>query len=480
MIKREEIDRRFLELVSRICQNGKFGPGGEDMRQMAGKLMVGGNRTTMHQDLPWLTDVFFHGILSGEDVLANARASLLTQWRKLVDIGLPPTRETDGAAANESLKEWGELSDAKSVCEADRAVRLMPVERRADAASRLRRNIAALLKRVDADARTVASARCWNGKHGPLPLTDYREWSNDQLDALGEQACVEDAMLQRVETAPVDNKEEFVAERLRKQAGDLKDARSRSAAMKLTWLPEGDCELLATEVECLDLLHKLVYSVTYGLDRYGSGAIPPLHVAGRQARDGGIVGIAENEHGNVNMVLDNLATGAYLKLMDVRERMGHRTACFGPLRRHVEGPFTTDFLVGMVQNAVAGLRGRELLGGKRRKIRKVSIDEPQKSKCGEEGEALAATLPSPVETADDKKDRALFFKTVVGGLAPELLRYFSLIQSGMPKGEALKRVGAKSAHFVEREIKSILKELDKLKGEDFAELARMLRNVMEK
>lgn len=476
MAKRDEIDCCFLDLVKHICQIGGFGSGGEEMRETAERMKTAVNRITMQRDLPWLTDVFFLGILAGEDVQAAARASLLAQWGKLVEVGQLPAQESEKSVAGPS-EHCGELTDAASVRMADCAVRLMSRTSRPSEASRLKMSLKTFMKSADADAASLA--RCWIGKHGPLPLADYRDWTEAQLDVLCERMCAEGEALSRAESAPVDNKDEFAAEVLRKRASALSEARSRPAVMRLTWLPEGGRELLATSVECLDHLHKLVYFVTYGLDRYGAGAIPALRVAGRRARDGGVVGVAENEYGNANMVLDNLAMGAYLKLMDVRERNGRRVACFGPLRKHVQGPLTSDYLIGMVQNAVANLRGHELLGGKGARISKIHIDEPRKGKDGEEGHALMDTLPSSAKTADDEKDRSAFFKSVIGSLAPNLLRYYSLVNSGVSKGEARKRVGAKSAHFVEREINAIVKELAELQGEDFAELSRMLREVSE-
>lgn len=481
MFKREEIDCCFLELVRRICHAGELGSCREEMRQTVEKLLDSADRATMHRDIPWLTDVFFCGILSGEAVQAKVRALMLAQWRKLACIGQLPVKEKAGTRISPVEKEnWSEFSDVESVRKADRIVRSTPVANRAAAAARLRRGLESFSVRADADRKAVSMACYWLGKYGPLPLPDYQDWSDGQLDALASKMSAEAEALNRAESIPVDRKNELLAMQLRSQARDLKDARSHMAALKLTWLPQGERELLATEIDCLCLLHRLAFSVTYGLNRYGAGRIPPLQVGGRQAPDGGIIGFAANEDGNVNMVLDNLAMGAFLKLMGVREKDGHRMACFGPIRRYVEGPFTTDYLVGMVQNAVASLRCREVRGDKLGKISKEFISAKQPGKNGEEGLSLEETLPSPVETVDDNKDRAYFFRTVIGSLSPDLLRYFSLVHSGVPKGESRKRIGAKSTHFVEREIKLILKALDELRGEDFAELAQMLRDAMEK
>ena len=79
----------------------------------------------------------------------------------------------------------------------------------------------------------------------------------------------------------------------------------------------------------------------------------------------------------------------------------------------------------------------------------------------------------------DEAEAGRFFRNVIGTLAPRLYRYLSLIREGTPKMEALKAVGAKSTHFVEREAKSLLAELAKLKGEDYAELAKLVSGLIK-
>lgn len=483
-MKREEIDSRFLELVRRICQYGEFESGRDEMCRELDRLVGDGKTRTMHRDLPWLTDVFFRGVLAGEDVQAAARRQLVGEWQTLTDSACP----TSGGVDDRREKRTGqadpkpfvtrEVVDESSLQTMDKMLRQLPRNARDEEVSRFRKGLKGIVRRTVGAKRFLDWVRCWLGKHGPLSLADYREWGEEELYSCAERQADEERLLKSCETASFETSQDFIVANVRKKASALLSARDRVSALRLTWLPDGGAERLVNEIDCLEILHSLAVAVAYGLNHRGVGCIPAMRLSGRKVRDGGIISDNPDEFGNVNMVLDTLAMNAFLKLMDIREVGGCRVPCFGPLRRYLNGPFQPTYLVGILQNTVANLRGGVLLDPNGEPIFKETTDAPVGMDDGQEGRTILDTLKAPDDDTEEE-DQARFFRTVVGSLAPNLFRYFRLIRDGKSKGEALKVVGAKSTHFVEREAKTLIKELAKLKGEDVTKLSKMLNDLVE-
>ena len=409
----------FLETVGAVCQYAEFGAGRVAMREAVDGLLASGGSLVMHRDVPWLTDVFFRGIVG-----------------EVSSTGLVPSAR--GVPLEDRLSELEvcEREDrlVELIRQIDEQFRRLPAEERqtraSDVLSAFRRALARLPER--GKARTLLAA--WIGKHGPLPFAPYRAWNENEL-----------------------------AEVVRAGVTDV------TAGM--------DAERHRNRDRALEVLHALAVSVTYGMDRRGVGTVPALRVSGRQTRDGDVIGMNDDACVNVNMVLDTLAMNAFLWFMDMREHGGRRVPSYGPMRVYLEGPASARYLVGMVQDAVAGQRGKVLRGADAPAVRKESLDEPldgEDASSPTRVESLAAE-----ERGGDEAETGRFFRNVIGALAPRLYRYLSLLRAGTPKMEALKAVGAKSTHFVEREAKSLLAELAELKGEDYAELAKLVSGLIK-
>lgn len=419
MAKRDEIDRMFLETVGSVSQYAEFGSGRDAMREAVDGLLASGGAPTMHRDVPWLTDVFFRGIV-GDGVTAVAAPSA-------ADVPLPELiAELDACSREDRQAELVRLVDAR--------FRQLPTDERrvveADVLSAFRRAFGRLPEKGKARALIAA----WIGKHGPLPYAPFRAWGEDELEA-AVRASSDDV------TAGL----------------DAEHRRNRDRG--------------------LEVLHALAVSVAYGMDRRGVGNVPALHVGGRSTRDGDVIGTDGDACVNVNMVLDTLAMNAFLWFMDMRESDGRRVPSYGPMRVYLEGPATARYLVGMVQDAVAGQRGKVLRGADAPAVTKVSLDEP----LDDDDDSSPARIDrlAAEESGGDEEETGRFFCKVIGTLAPRLYRYFVLVRKGTPKMEALKAVGAKSAHFVEREAKALLAELVALKGEDYAELAKLVSGLVK-
>lgn len=255
----------------------------------------------------------------------------------------------------------------------------------------------------------------------------------------------------------------------------LAEARDAAGVARLDWVDgRGRCAL-ALEIDALGLLYDFCVAITYGMNRRGVGKVPALHVERRQTRDGDWVASSPDDIASADMILDTLAVQAYLWFTGATRRGNSDVCDFEPVRRRVAEPDSSEYIVGMVQDAVAAARGRELRASGAPTLVKEHLDAPVAADDEGSGRTMLDMLPNG-ESDEEKPDldRARFFANVIGALSPRLFRYFKLIRSGTPKMKALEAIGAKSAHFVEREARVLIAELEKHTGEDFRELANLL------
>lgn len=254
----------------------------------------------------------------------------------------------------------------------------------------------------------------------------------------------------------------------------LAEARTAASVAWLDWLDEREREALGLEIDALGVLYDLCVAITYGMNRRGVGKVPALHVERRQTRDGDWIASSPDDIASADMILDSLAVQALLWFTGAARRGVSEVCDFEPVRRRVAEPDSPDYIVGMVQDAVAAVRGRELRAGGAPTLVKESLDAPVADDEGNE-RTLLDTLPTGDSDGErPDSDQARFFANVMAALSPKLFRYFKLIHAGTPKMKALEAIGAKSAHFVEREAKALVSELAKHDGDDFRELANLL------
>lgn len=261
----------------------------------------------------------------------------------------------------------------------------------------------------------------------------------------------------------------------------LAEARTAASVAWLDWLDEREREALGLEIDALGVLYDLCVAITYGMNRRGVGKVPALHVERRQTRDGDWIAASPDDIASADMILDSLAVQAFLWFTGAARRGASEVCDFEPVRRRVAEPDSADYIIGMVQDAVAAARGRELRAGGAPTLVKEHLDAPIAADDEGGERTLLDTLPGgESEEQRSDSDQARFFANVVGALSPKLYRYFKLIRNGTPKMKALEAVGAKSAHFVEREAKALVAELAKHEGEDFRELANLLEALCGK
>lgn len=261
----------------------------------------------------------------------------------------------------------------------------------------------------------------------------------------------------------------------------LAEARDAAGVARLDWVDDRGRRALALEIAALGVLYDLCVAIAYGMNRRGVGKVPALHVERRQTRDGDWIAASPDDIASADMILDSLAVQAFLWFTGATRRGESEVCDFEPVRRRVAEPDSPDYIVGMVQDAVAAARGRELRANGAPTLVKEHLDAPVAAD-DEGGERTMLDTLSNGGEGDEKPDldRARFFANVVGALSPKLFRYFKLIRGGTPKMKALEAIGTKSAHFVEREAKLLVAQLAKHEGEDFRELANLLGGVCGK
>lgn len=443
----------LLGIAARACVPASFGEAGARALGAAVWRLssVGAEADFRERDEPWLTDVFFRAILRGEAAASEARQSLT--GAKEVEISGSGTDETE--------------QEDDPVVAGDRRLRTASGSGRDALEADFRSRLETLSV---GEGKTAALARAWLGRHGPLPLVPYRAWSVAELAKLDRSLAREEAALAALASGNDDSASA-------KAARALVAARSAEAARRLEGIPRADAEAIALEIDALELLHGRCHSIAYGMNRRGAGSVPALHVEGRRTRDGGTVGTGVDEVEGADAVLDAMAMDAFLWFAGVRETDGRRVCDFGPVRRYLEGPANARYLTGMIQDAVAGRRGSHFAQPGDGTPLKVSADQPLGTDDGDGGMTLSDTFAAEPDDCGEAKDRSRFYLEILGKLSPKLLRYFKLVRSGVSKGEALRLVGAKSAHFVQREACDLVRALGANRSPDFAELAALVKAI---
>lgn len=302
--------------------------------------------------------------------------------------------------------------------------------------------------------------------------TDSAECHGVRTDRVPPRYSVEEAraVAAELETACAADADGRLAQRRRL----LVEARDATGVARVDWLDDKGRLALALEIDALGVLYDLCVAITYGMNRRGVGKVPAFHVESRQTRDGDWIGLASDNVASADMILDSLAVRAFLWFTGASRKGDSEVCDFESVRRRIADEGSSDYIVGMVQNAVAAVRGRELREGSSPALVKERLDAPVADAEGEEHTMLDSLSSGEAGEAHEEFDRARFFAHVVGALSPKLYRYLKLIHGGMPKMKALEMVGAKSAHFVQREAKVLVERLAEHDGEDFRELANML------
>jgi hypothetical protein len=178
---------------------------------------------------------------------------------------------------------------------------------------------------------------------------------------------------------------------------------------------------------------------------------------------------------------------------------------YEPFREYREGEFNDKYLTALIDNAIANKRYTVVRPKGALPVVTIPIDAPANpDDQGEESSPLVDMIPGKEFAPPD--DYSNFVFVVTKRFAPMMWQYLRLVEWGISasdierlrrkgmselagkydpgdvvsKGDALKMVGAKTPHLVERERVVLLKALEGVKGRDYQEMARKLKKALEK
>ncbi len=495
--------------------------------------------------LPWVTDVFIHGILAGEEAQNVAKRGLLERYAKFPEtaaaaqsaLSLDRMRMVEGSLCGESGDEGAILSAIRqrlhealndvgvNLSEIRWCLKYLPSDERELCKIQ---TVDMLEHRVDnagCPQDESAPLRCFCGKYRAMPVSLGMEQAYKGLrglplteDGLHEsfarnkclwreaddiyQAELSDALRKCVRTQLRD---ERAAREMGRAAETLLDANNVADVLSMCYIPDDVKERIANGIVGIELLWALAHNASRRMNMRGSGAIPAFNLAGRITRDGRAIESSAGALYSVEQALDFMVQDAVCQLSAGREINGVNVVTYEPFREYREGEFSEKHLTALIDNAIANKRYAVVRPKGAVPVVTIPIDAPvNPDDEGEESSPLVDMLPGKEYAPPD--DYSNFVFVVTKRFAPTMWQYLRLVEWGISasdierlrgkgmseltdkydpgdlvsKGDALKMVGAKTPHLVERERAALLKALDGVAGIDFQEMARKLKKALEK
>lgn len=534
--------RVFFDYLKAVAAYGEVGDARREMIAELETAESKDLFRSLQTECPWVTDVFMYGILAGEEAQSAAKRELLAHYAGFPEtveeaeraLALDRAKMTEGALARQSdsarqaiaeirsaLDGGGWIGSAERLSEVRWCLKYLPD---AESERHTRMVLDALTRKCEEGGAADAFSR-FRGKYSSLPValgmesayaglckapfdgTDLREYfvRNKCIwfaasDAY--QAALTKALERCSEIALSDKASEW---RLRGEVGILCRPADIRNVLALRSVPEGLKERIANGIVGVELLWALSRESASRMNARGSGAIPAFHLAGRATRDGRAIESSSDALYSVDQALDEMVMRAHCQLSAAREMEGMTVVTYEPFREYMEGEFNAKHLTALIDNAVANKKYLVTRPKGALPIVTVSIDVPLNQNDDEEGAAALIDV-IPGSGTDLPDDYANFVSAVTKRYAPTMWRYLRLVEWGISasdikrlretemaeladkyapgdqvsKGDALKMVGARTPHLVERERASLLKALEGVNGPDYQEMAKRLRKALKK
>ena len=545
----------FFDYLKAVAAYEEFGANRGEMVKALEDTEADGLFSSVQTRLPWVTDVFLHGILAGAEARTVAMRELLERYAEMPD-ALPDARRVIEIDRERLVvRNAGErASDENSVLDSIRRI--------LDAALGC---VGAKSKEADCNVLlddTLSLIR-WGLKYLPSVERDRRK--DAVLEALGKTkdvSCIPQKERDRIDvfcgkyrTVPVaagmdcsysalrsvsvdrERPHECFAwnkilcdevdfayraelERslrrsmwrcthgdvveLRRACEVVLDAKDTQAMLRMGGVSADAKERIANGIVGMEILWALAYSASRRLNVHGSGAIRGMHIGGRIARDGRTIEMHKTALYNVDETLDTMVQDAICRMLASRDINGVDVVTHATFREYREGEFDDTYLTAIVDNAIANRKHAVVCPKNGPTITIVSINSGDGE--GEDGKGEAPIERMPAPERHDPRDFEWYAFGVVKKYAPKLWDYMRLVEWGISasdldrmrrngleelaekyspqdvvqKGDALKIVGAKSAHFVERERMALLKVLEELPGCDQRILAERIKNALSR
>jgi len=492
---------------------------------------------------PWVTDVFIYGILAGEEAQNDAKRGLLARYAEFPEtaaeagraLSLDRTRMVADALGRQSTAGESALDEIRSVLDggkwADSAELLSEVRwclkylPPAERAEQIGRVLGALKRKSEEKGDGAETFSRFCGRYSAVPFVlnmdaAYAEFSKVSLPGMDlreyfvrnkslwfeasdvYQAALTNALNRCSLTALPDKNLEI---RIRNEVETVCRSNDTRSVLALREVPSGIKERIANGIVGMELLWALSRQSANRMNARGSGAIPAFNLAGRVTRDGRTIEASKSGLYSVDGALDAMVMRAICQLQAGRAVNGVNISTYEPFREYMEGLFSDKYLTALIDNAIANKRYTVVRPKGALPVVTIPIDAPANTDDGGEGRSpLIDMIPGKKCAPPD--DYLNFVFAVTKRFAPTMWQYLRLVECGISasdierlrgkgmseladkydpgdlvsKGDALKMVGAKTPHLVERERAALLKALDGVAGIDFQEMARKLKKSLEK
>ena len=492
--------------------------------------------------LPWVTDVFIYGILAGEEAQNDAKRELLGRYAefpetaavaqaalsldrmRMVAGGMcgKPEGEESVLAAIRQMLDGVRGEDGPNLSEVRWCLKYLPAGER----DSRRLQVLEMLGRQECKKDAAASVKCFCGKYAAVPAALGMEEAYDGLRTLSfggaedmretfvRNKCLwfeADGVYQAELTKAVKRcartrlSDEMTMQGMGNAVEALLASNDADVILSMRYVSDGVKERIANGIIGIQLLWALSYSASRRMNVRGSGAIPAFGLAGRITRDGREIETSADALYSVNHALDDMVERAVCQLAAGRELDGVTIVTYEPFREYREGEFSDKYLFALIDNAVANKKYLVVRPKDAPYISTISGDAPQNPDA-DEGTGTSIIDAVEDENAHAPDDYSRFIFKVTKRFAPAMWLYLRLVtwgisasdlvrvrERGMPgladkydpgdlvsKGDALKMVGAKTPHLVERERAVLLKALEGVTGCDYQEMARKLKKALEK
>jgi len=300
-------------------------------------------------------------------------------------------------------------------------------------------------------------------------------------------------------------RDEKLARRMGRAVETLSAANNVADVLSMFGVSDGVKERIANGIVGVELLWAMAHNSSRRMNMRGSGAIPAFNLAGRITRDGREIASSEGALYSVDQVLDFMVQDAICQFKAGRDVNGEVVVTYEPFREYLEGEFNDKYLTALVDNAIANKRYAVVRPKGALPVVVSSIDAPASPDGdGDEDSPLVGLISGKESAPPD--DYSKFVLVFAKRFAPMMWQYLRLVELGISasdigrlrekgmseladkyvpgdlvsKGDALKMVGAKTPHLVERERAALLKALDGVVGRDFQDLAEKLKQALKK
>ena len=534
----------FFDYLKAVVAYEEFGPGRERRIAELEEAEKNDFYKSVQLHLPWVTDAFIYGILAGEEAQNDAKRALLARYATFpetaaeADHALTLDRmrmatETLGAQSGgagdalpriRSMLGGGEWTDsAERLSEVRWCLKYLPQSERAKSLDMVLGTL--LAGKGDWKWHGAETFSQFAGRYSAVPValkmdaayaglskiplagTELREYFVRNKCAWFDASDTYQAVLTRgVERcsriALTDKAQEW---RLKSDVETVCRSNDVQNILALRDVADETKERIANGIVGVELLWALSRQSASRMNARGSGAIPAFNLAGRIMRDGRAIDASREALYSVDEALDTMVMRAMCQFQAGRTVDGVNISTYEPFREYMEGEFNGKHLTALIDNAIANKRCAIVRPRGGAFVSTISIDAPvDGDDDGEGGSALIDMLPGGGGNPPDDYSRFVF--AVAKRHAPTMWRYLRLVTWGISasdierlreggmsslvdkytpgevvsKGDALKMVGAKTPHLVERERAALLKALEGVKGRDYQEMAARLKKTLEK